>query len=213
MCGKYSLETQVEKLPKLIQENLSFEHKARYSQRSLIRPTEPIITLLKEEGKTQSSLMLWGLIPSWSKDPFDKESPRPFNARAETVAEKPVFRAAWRHHRCLIPASCFFEKGYRIKPTNKETFWLAGIWDRWVGSDGSELDSCTILTTESNALVKPLHKRMPVIIPEGLEEEWMRNRNRTELRQLEPLLERWNPLNWIAESLEQSDTVDQMTLF
>ncbi len=136
-----------------------------------------------------------------------------FNARAETVGEKVTFRTARRHHRCLIPASCFYEKSFCIKPNDKDFFWMAGVWDRWTSSDGSELDSCTILTTKPNSLVHPIHNRMPVIIPDGMEEEWMRDRNRIELRQLESLLEGWEPFNWSVESLDNEKGVNQMSLF
>ena len=207
MCGRYALETPLEKLPQQIQDKLSPTHQKHYEQRSLIRPTEPVLTLRKEESKTQASLMLWGLLPSWSKNPFHKDLPKPFNARAETINDKEFFKGAWRHHRCLIPASCFYEKGHRIKPTNEATFWLAGIWDRWTGSDGSELDSCTIITTEPNSLIKPLHNRMPVIIPNGLEEEWISSvKNAQELKALKPLMTKWDPDEWKAEPKNKPDT-------
>ena len=138
--------------------------------------------------------MLWGLIPSWSKDP--SHGPRPFNARAETVMDRPTFRGSWRHRRCLIPATSFFEKGQRICRIDRRPFWLAGLWERWQGSDGSEVDTCTILTTTPNALVKPLHSRMPVVIPEGLEEAWTASADGFQLRVLEPLLSPWDPMDW-----------------
>ena len=138
--------------------------------------------------------MLWGLIPGWLKDP--SQGPRPFNARAETVADKPSFRASWRHRRCLIPASGFFEKGRIIRRIDRQPFWLAGLWERWLGSDGSEVDTCTVLTTVPNELVKPLHHRMPVLIPEGLEEAWMAAVDGQQLRALEPLLGPWDSNGW-----------------
>ena len=146
--------------------------------------------------------MLWGLIPGWQKDPA--KGPRPFNARAETVAEKPSFRGAWRHRRCLLPASCFFEKGRAIRRIDRHSFWLAGLWERWLGGDGSEVDTCTILTTTPNDLVRPLHQRMPVVIPEGLEEAWMAPVHGQQLRALEPLLAPWDPSGWEVVN-KQSD--------
>ncbi len=212
MCGRFALDLPIKKLPAIIQKNLPKSHKRYYQQRSLIKPREPVLALRKNEGKTETSLMLWGLIPHWSKNPFCKGSPMPFNARSETINEKATFKTAWRNHRCLIPASCFYEKNYRLK-ANSHTFWIGAIWDRWTGCDGSEIDSCAILTTEPNSLVKPLHSRMPVVIPEGLEEEWMRVRNGFELKQLEPFLEAWEAKSWIAESLNISKSHDQLNLF
>ena len=78
----------------------------------------------------ETTFMYWGFISPWAKDPFEKSQPRPFNARSETVNKKKLFQGSWRHKRCLIPASGFFEKGFRIRKTNYATFWLGGIWSR-----------------------------------------------------------------------------------
>lgn len=199
MCGRFELNTAVSGLPVPLRERLDGEHRQHYAPRDWIRPGEPLLVLRRDEGGTEAALVLWGLIPSWSKDP--STGPRPFNARAETIAEKTSFRAAWRHRRCLIPATAFFEKGQRIAPVDGQTFWLAGLWERWLSADGSELDTCTILTTEPNALVRPLHNRMPVLIPAGLEEAWMAPSNGAELRALEPLLSGWAPHGWQARPL------------
>ena len=83
--------------------------KENYQAQSLIRPTDPVL-VLKNEGKTTTSIMLWGFISEWSKNPFNL--PRPFNARTETINEKKLFRGSWRHKRCLLPASGFFEKNH-----------------------------------------------------------------------------------------------------
>ncbi|NDD69777.1 MAG: SOS response-associated peptidase, partial [Synechococcaceae bacterium WB9_4xC_028] len=186
MCGRYALSTALPNLPVPLLERLDGDHRRHYAPRDLIRPGEPLLALRREEGKDQAALMLWGLIPSWVKDP--STGPRPFNARAETVAEKASFRGAWRHRRCLLPASCFFEKGQQIARDDGQTFWIAGLWERWLGADGSEVDTCTVLTTEANALIRPFHDRMPVLIPAGLEEAWMAPSDGAELRALEPLL-------------------------
>ena len=74
--------------------------------------------------------MSWGFISPWEKYPFDKSKPRPFNARLETVEERKLFKGSWRHKRCLIPATGFFEKGFLIRKKNYATFWLGGIWSR-----------------------------------------------------------------------------------
>lgn len=109
MCGRFALSTEVNGLPAPLRDRMDGEHRRHYAPRDLIRPGQPLLALRRDEGNTEASLMLWGLIPSWSKDP--STGPRPFNARAETVAEKASFRGAWRHRRCLIPATSFFEGG------------------------------------------------------------------------------------------------------
>ena len=198
MCGRFSLSTPLNQLPPVLLDRMDPKHRTRYAPRDLIAPGEPLLVLRSDEAGPEASLMLWGLIPGWLKDP--SQGPRPFNARAETVADKPSFRGAWRHRRCLIPASCFFEKGRSIRRMDRQSFWLAGLWERWLGPDGSEVDTCTILTTSPNALVKPLHHRMPVLIPEGLEQAWMASLDGQELRALEPLLSPWDPSGWEAVS-------------
>ena len=194
MCGRYALATPLSQLPTVLLDSMDQEHRTRYAPRDLIVPGEPLLAYRSDQSGPEASLMLWGLIPGWLKDP--SQGPRPFNARSETVAAKPSFRGSWRHRRCLIPASCFFEKGRAIRRIDRQPFWLAGLWERWLGSDGSEVDSCTVLTTSPNQLVKRLHHRMPVLIPRGLEEAWMSALDGQQLRALEPLLSPWDPSGW-----------------
>ncbi|KGG14138.1 hypothetical protein EV05_0027 [Prochlorococcus sp. MIT 0601] len=157
--------------------------------------------------------MLWGFVAEWVQDPFDPSRARPFNARAETIREKQFFKNSWRHKRCLLPASGFFERGYRIRRKDCKPFWLAGIWNRWMGPEGSELETCCVITTQSNQLMKPLHNRMPAIIPHGLEETWIApQKTEQELKTLQPLLNEWSAENWVAESTKVS-TTNQMSLF
>ena len=116
------------------------------------------------------SAFRWGLIPFWAKDP--QIGTKTINARSETVAEKPTFREAFKKHRCLIPVDGFYEwqkqkegkKPYFIHMTDKQPFALGGIWDTWTSPQGKVLESCSILTTAPNEVVKPIHKRMPLII-------------------------------------------------
>jgi len=157
--------------------------------------------------------MTWGFISPWARDPFDKERPRPFNARSETVEEKKLFSGSWKHKRCLIPASGFFEKKYRVRKSNYETFWLGGIWSKWTSPDGAELESCCVLTTEPNDLIKPLHHRMPVIVPNGYEEQWTEQvKDADELRGLFAIMMSWSPDGWLVEDVKKKET-DQMSLF
>lgn len=124
-------------------------------------------------------LARWGLLPSWVKDP--KEFSTMINARAETAAEKPSFRAAMRHRRCLIPADGFIEwtgqrgskRPFYLKCTDEGPMAFAGLWEHWQGSDGSEIESAVILTTEANGVVAPLHDRMPVILNPEHFDAWL----------------------------------------
>ena len=169
--------------------------------------------VIKNEGRIKTTFMTWGFITPWAKDPFDKERPRPFNARSETVEEKKLFSGSWRLKRCLLPASGFFEKKYRIRKENYETFWLGGIWSRWTSSNGAELESCCILTTQPNELVKPLHHRMPVVVPNGYEQQWTEPiKNTEELKGLLRIMMGWSSEGWLIEEAIKKP-IDQMSLF
>jgi putative SOS response-associated peptidase YedK len=124
----------------------------------------------------EAALLRWGLIPPWSKDP--KQAP--INARAETAADKPTFRHALRKRRCLVPADGFYEwaaVGGRkqpccLRPWDERPWAFAGLWERWEGPEGP-VESCAVLTTEANELVRPVHDRMPVILPERHWAAWL----------------------------------------
>lgn len=126
-------------------------------------------------------LARWGLVPFWAKDP--SIGSRMINARAETIAEKPAFRAALRQRRCLLPADGFYEwrrvEGTEAKvPTyvrlaDGSPFAFAGLWESWKQPDGGRLHTCTIITTEPNELMRTIHDRMPVILPESGMKQWM----------------------------------------
>ncbi len=199
MCGRYGLTTEYEKLPSILKKNLPKGFEKNYSIQQLIKPSSPVI-VLKNEGKISTSLMLWGFISEWAKDPFDTSRPRPINARAETIEQKNLFKGSWKHKRCLLPATFFLEKGHYIRKKNYGTFWLGGIWNKWMNAEGSEIETCCILTTKANKLIQPLHGRMPVIIPNGLEEKWIEPvKNIEELREIKPFLNGWNSDDWLSE--------------
>ena len=155
--------------------------------------------------------MTWGFIAPWAKDPFSKDRPKPFNARSETIQEKKLFSASWKYKRCLIPASGFFEKSFRIRKKNYDTFWLGGIWSKWTSYDGVEIESCCILTTKPNDLIKPIHHRMPVVVPSEFEEQWTEQvKDSYKLDNLLPILMSWSPDEWVSEEIKKKD---QMSLF
>ena len=157
-----------------------------------IAPSQPVMIVRQDvSGQRELTSVNWGLIPSWSKDPNIGHSL--INARAETVAEKPSFRTAFRRRRCVIPASGFYEwmtvdgvkqpwyiKGFEDRPLS-----LAGLWEHWQSPDGSLIETCAIITTTANELMSSIHDRMPVILPPESIATWLEpNSNPDEVKEL-----------------------------
>ena len=177
MCGRYTLGAPDDDLADLfdLPEVPSLE--PRYN----IAPTQPVAVVRLAEAREVRELQMlhWGLIPSWSQDAG--VGARMINARSETAAAKPSFRAAFRHRRCLIPADGFYEwqrtggrkQPHYIRRRDQGPFALAGLWEHWEGPEGPVIESCTILTTASNELLGPLHDRMPVILDPAAYAEWL----------------------------------------
>lgn len=146
-----------------------------------IAPTTPIVVIRDNGDSRIGSMMRWGLIPSWAKEPGSL--PMLHNARSETVAEKPMFRQALRRRRCLIPATGFYEWKAVPGQRSKQPFYIslrdsapmsfAGLWESTKTPDGKILDTCTILTTAANAMLEPIHGRMPVLLERGDWDEWL----------------------------------------
>jgi len=176
MCGRFTLAIDLDTLIDAFPE---FKPPATLQPRYNIAPTQPIAAIAND-GQQQVTFFHWGLVPSWAKD--RTIGARMINARAETLAEKPAFRAAYRRRRCLILADGFYE--WRKEPGSKRKtpfyihmasgapFAFAGLWELW-RPDESPLYSCTIITTEPNALVAPIHNRMPVILPTAAYDDWL----------------------------------------
>lgn len=145
----------------------------------------------------------WGLVPHWAKD--EKTGYEMFNARADTIAEKPAFKGPIRHRRCLIPADAFYEwqgekgrkKAFRISMKDDALFAFAGIWDTW-DMGNRRLRTCSIITTEANDLVREIHGRMPVILPEEDERAWLEDRP---LRLILDMLRPYDPASMKAEEV------------
>jgi putative SOS response-associated peptidase YedK len=144
-----------------------------------IAPSQQI-AVVANDGRDQIDFYRWGLVPFWAKD--SAIGNKLINARMETLAEKPAYRAALRSRRCLIPADGFYEwkkeKGggktpMRIRMKSQEPFAFAGLWEKWRGADGGELRTCTIITGAANELVRPIHDRMPVILQSEHYREWI----------------------------------------
>jgi putative SOS response-associated peptidase YedK len=176
MCGRYTLATDLKQVAKRF--DAAAEEIPAISSRYNIAPTQQVI-VVSDEGKRTIKQMRWGLIPSWAKDPAIGN--RMINARAETLAEKPAFRAALKKRRCIIPADGFFEwkklgkvkQPVHIVLKSREPFGFAGLWEHWKSPDGEEILSCTIITTEANELLKAVHERMPVILSREAEAVWL----------------------------------------
>lgn len=150
--------------------------KPRYN----IAPTQPVITVRQEGLGRVLAVARWGLMPSWAKDLSMGASL--INGRSETVLEKPAFRESFRQRRCLIPADGFYEwekdgkakRPFHFAMKDGSLFGFAGIWDRWRAPDGEWVESCCILTTAANELLKDVHDRMPAILPRAQYEVWLK---------------------------------------
>lgn len=180
MCGRYTLTLDPAELMDRFQlTSADVVVAPRYN----IAPTQDVAVILDESPRTLSAAR-WGLIPAWSKDPAIGS--RMINARAETLDEKPSFRGLLKKRRCLIPADGFYEwrknaddskTPLRITLASGGAFALAGLWDVWKTPQGEWLRTCTIITTEPNALMAPIHNRMPAVLTREAEAEWLNKAN------------------------------------
>jgi putative SOS response-associated peptidase YedK len=169
MCGRFTQHHDADTIMNRfgVQAQL-FDIEPRYN----IAPSQPVPVIVTE-GTTKERILdgfQWGLVPFWAKDPSIGN--KMINARAETVAEKPAFRAALTRRRCLLPVDGFYEwnkaggtrQPLHFRRKDGELFGFAGLWEEWQSPDGSPLRTCTIITTEANGVVAPYHDRMPVIL-------------------------------------------------
>jgi putative SOS response-associated peptidase YedK len=179
MCGRFARIVS----DKTLREKYRLERMAQLQDRYNIAPQQSIAAIRTAETGRELVLLKWGLIPSWSKD--DKIAFKLTNARAETVAEKPSFRSAFKQRRCIIPASGFFEwkreakqkQPFYIHPRGEELFSFAGLWETWHDPQGEIVESCAVITTEANELMRTIHDRMPVILNWQGENEWLNPRS------------------------------------
>ena len=167
MCGRFSLAATGEEVAAHYQLPEVPYVVPRYN----VAPTQPVAAVrLDQAGARELTFFQWGLIPSWAKDPA--MGSKMINARAETAAEKPAYRAAFKRRRCLLPATGFYEwhqldgrkQPRYIHPTDDKLMSLAGLWEIWQSPDGGLLETCTILTTTPNSLMESIHNRMPVVV-------------------------------------------------
>lgn len=171
MCGRFTLTTPAE----IVEEFFGLADRVTHQPRYNIAPTQQTLIVRKapERAAREAAYVQWGLIPSWAKD--RAIASKLINARGETVAEKPSFRAAFKQRRCLVVADGFYEwRAAAAKGASKQPYWIssadgkpmgfAGLWERWSRDADIPVESCTIITTTPNTLMEPIHKRMPVIL-------------------------------------------------
>lgn len=174
MCGRYSLTTDAATLA----EHFQVLRQIRFQPSYNIAPSRKILNIVElDDGSHKAVNLFWGLVPSWAKD--SKNSSHLINARMESLREKPSFRSAFKHRRCLIPADGFYEwerrngkQAFHIHRDDRQPFAFAGLWEQWQ-HEAETLYSCTIITTAANALMQPIHERMPVIISPEHYHHWL----------------------------------------
>ncbi len=179
MCGRYTLRVSPAELAELFGVINQFDWSPRYN----IAPTQTVaaVRLFESGDGRELALLKWGLIPFWANDA--KIGSNLINARADTVATKPAFRAALKKRRCLIPVDGFYEwqvvpgqktkQPYFISVRDVPAFAFAGLWEHWTNPEGNRVDSCTIITTDANELMQQVHNRMPVILDPADYERWL----------------------------------------
>ncbi|MDX1605349.1 MAG: SOS response-associated peptidase [Candidatus Competibacterales bacterium] len=176
MCGRFALYADLEQLRAALDAGLvPSDYQPRYN----IAPTQAVLSLRRIDGEPGMASLRWGLIPGWSRGPDSRYSM--INARAESIATRPAYRGPFRHRRCLVPASGFYEwqtdgqgprRPWFVHPRDDTLLLFAGLWERWEGPDGP-VDSCTIVTTTANDTMKALHERMPVILDAAARAVWL----------------------------------------
>lgn len=179
MCGRFKLTVPFREIVRLYNLTNSVNTRPRYN----VAPTQDVLAVIddSETKARRGEMMRWGLVPFWAKDVTIAYSF--INAKAETVAEKPAFREAFKKRRCIIPADGFYEwrkldakrkQPYAIVMMDRGVFGFAGLWEKWTDhASGEVVRSCTIITTEPNALCAPIHNRMPVILEPQNYAKWL----------------------------------------
>lgn len=175
MCGRFIRQGDIDKIIREFGvQTVSCSLAPSYN----IAPTQEIAVVI-EDGAKQLTTVKWGLVPSWAGDMSGAS--RMINARAESILQKPAFKDAFRRRRCLVVADGFYEwqkDGRNKRPIfiglkTGQSFGFAGIYEDWTSPEGHAVRTCAIITTEANELMRPIHDRMPVIIPRGQEDLWL----------------------------------------
>lgn len=189
MCGRFLLLADLEVIVEIFEiQRVDGE----YHRGKNIAPGQQIAAVLRTDNKNILAPLRWGLIPAWALDPA--HGYKMFNARAETIAWRPSFRKAFSRRRCLIPADGFYEwqklgkvkKPFLFSLKSGEAFGMAGLYETWISPEKTPLTTATIITTTPNDLIRPIHDRMPVIVPKDRYAAWLDpdNQNKRELLSL-----------------------------
>jgi putative SOS response-associated peptidase YedK len=198
MCGRFVQYSH----PEVYASQFNLDTLCEASPRYNVAPTQSVLAIRRgDEDKLALVRLRWGLLPAWSKGPDSRYSM--INARAETVDTKPAYRNAFKHRRCLIPAEGFYEwkagkdgkTPFLIRKENDEPFAMAGLWERWHGGERKTIESCSIIVTDANGLVKEIHDRMPVILGPEDYTAWLDPDNR-DADALRALLKPVDPAQW-----------------
>mgnify|MGYP006288141767 CR=1 FL=1 len=206
MCGRFAQYSD----PDAIARHFDLETDLHPEPRYNVAPTQPVLAVrLDAHGRRELTRLRWGLVPFWSNGPDNRYSM--INARAETVASKPAYRAAFAKRRCLIPADAFYEwqpgerakTPHAIRRNDHGLFAMAGLWEHWEGENGAVIDSCTIIVTEANALLAPIHDRMPVILDPSDYGTWLGTES-ADQEQLQTVLKPADPNGWDAYPISRS---------
>jgi putative SOS response-associated peptidase YedK len=199
MCGRFAQFTVLENLQSRFPiGTVACEITPSYN----VAPSQEILSIIRRKENLLLKLH-WGIVPFWVKD--IKKAAKPINARVETAAEKPSFKAAFKYRRCLILADGFYEwkkidsrkQPWFLTLPEKEPFAFAGLWDVWTGEDGSVYHSCTILTTAASDSIREIHHRMPIILHPDAFYEWL-NPNNQDTSKLEHLIREQTVQKFIA---------------
>ena len=175
MCGRYALISA----PEAIRALFGYQDQPNFPPRYNITPTQPVAIVRVAEGARRFALVRWGLIPPWVKDP--RTLSVLFNARGESVNDKPAFRLAMRRRRCLFPADGFYEwrqlgrdrRPFFVRSRTGGPIAFAGLWETWMGPNGEEMETAAIVTTAANRTLAAIHPRMPVVIAPEAFDLWL----------------------------------------
>lgn len=205
MCGRFTYKMTWKQIHDLLEEfSIALDEigdgVTDSPDRYNIAPTQPIIVIHPREGKLEARLMRWGLVPTWVKDP--REFSLIINARVETILEKPSFRGGLQHHRCLVPASGYYEwrtgadgkkQPFYMTAADGKPLMLGGVYSTWMGPSGEEIDTTAIVTVPATSDVSAVHDRMPALIPHDVMKDWLDVRGVDAKRAFQMLVEATPP--------------------
>jgi putative SOS response-associated peptidase YedK len=192
MCGRFALVANAQQIAEEF--GVAPETIGPLEPRYNIAPTQPVLAVRERaDGAREATHFVWGLVPSWARD--ISIGSRMINARAESAADKPAFRAAFRRRRCIVPASAFYEwaragdtkQPYALRAADGRLMGLAGLWEVWNGPNGEELETCAIVTIAANGFMRRIHDRMPAILAREHYGAWL-DRRLQEVPALQALL-------------------------